>query len=137
TIARHPLAGRNNAISLRLGPPYGSIIGAWHPYGILAAWVRRTWRWTGHSPCSRHHPYVGMVRWSRRLRRLLQSALAGLYGSIRKASFGLGMEGCDSSRRPATNSGNIPGSFEFCKAVRSGGPLPPLRRRISLVSLSR
>jgi len=38
--------------------------------------------------------------------------------------------GCDSSRRPATNSGNIPGSFEFCKAVRSGGPLPPLRRRL-------
>jgi len=36
------------------------------------------------------------------------------------------MAGCDSSRRPATNSGNIPGSFEFCKAVRSGGP--PYRR---------
>src|SRR3989442_16021488 len=34
-----------------------------------------------------------MVRWSRRLRRLLQSALAGLYGSICKASFGLGMGG--------------------------------------------
>jgi len=29
------------------------------------------------------------------------------------------------------------GSAEFCKAVRSGGPLPPLRWRISLVSLSR
>src|SRR3984893_19580617 len=57
-----------------------------------------------------------------------QSALAGLYGSICKTSFGLGMGGCNSSRRPATNSGNIPGSFEFCKAVRSGGPLPPLRR---------
>jgi hypothetical protein len=77
----------------------------------------------------RHHPYIGVVRWSRRLRRLLQSALAGLYGSICKASFRLGMGGCDSSRRPATNSRNIPGSFEFCKAVRSGGPLPPLRRR--------
>src|ERR1700682_6150952 len=69
-----------------------------------------------------------MVRRSRRVCRLLQSALAGLYGSICRASFGLGMGGCDSSRRPATNSGNIPGSFEFCKAVRSGGPLPPLRR---------
>src|SRR6266403_5130012 len=51
-------------------------------------------------------------------------------------ALGLGMGGCDSSRRPATNSGNIPGSFEFCKTVRSGGPLPPLRRRISLVSFS-
>jgi K+-sensing histidine kinase KdpD len=51
----------------------------------------------GHSPCRRHHPYVGMVRWSRRLRRLLQSALAGLYRSVCKASFGLGMGGCDSS----------------------------------------
>src|SRR5258708_29198705 len=46
------------------------------------------------------------------------------------------MGGCDPSRRPVTNSRNIPGSFEFCKAVRSGGPLPPLRRRISLVSFS-
>jgi hypothetical protein len=31
------------------------------------------------------------------------------------------MGGCDSSRQPATNSGNIPGSFEFCKAARSRG----------------
>jgi len=27
----------------------------------------------------------------------------------------------DSSRRPSTNSGNIPGGFEICKSVRSGG----------------
>jgi cytochrome c peroxidase len=32
------------------------------------------------------------------------------------------MAGCDPSRRPVTNSRNIPASFEFCKAVRSGGP---------------
>src|SRR5580700_4253830 len=51
-----------------------------------------------------------MVRSSRRLGRVFQSALAGLYGSLCKASFGLGMGGCDSSRRPATNSGSIPGS---------------------------
>jgi PAS domain-containing protein len=28
-------------------------------------------------------------------------------------------------------------ALNFCKALRSGGPLPPLRRRISPVSLSR
>ena len=48
--------------------------------GILATWLRRTWRRSGHSPRSRHHPYVGIVRWSRLLRGLFQSALAGLYG---------------------------------------------------------
>ena len=87
-------------------------IRAWHPCHMAG----RTWRWTGYSPCSRHHPYVGMVRWSRRLRRLLQSAMAGLYGSICKTSVGLGMAGCDSSRRPATNSGNIR------EALNSGKP---------------
>jgi len=33
-----------------------------------------------------------MVRWSRRLRRFLQSALAGLYGAICRASFGSGWQ---------------------------------------------
>src|SRR5258708_14943999 len=78
-----------------------------------------------------------MVCWSRLPGPVFQSALAGLYGSICRASFGLGMAGCDTSRRATTNSGNIPRSFEFCKAVRGGGPLPPVRRRIPLVSLSR
>jgi DNA-binding response OmpR family regulator len=76
----------------------------WHRWSMAS----KTWRCTGHSPCRRHHPYVGMVRSSRRLGRVLQSALAGLSGSVCRTSFGLGMAGRDSSRRPATNSGNIP-----------------------------
>jgi hypothetical protein len=63
----------------RFAPPVAfALINA---HGILATWLRRTWRRTGHSPCRRHHSYVGMVDWSRRLRRLFQSALAGLHGS--------------------------------------------------------
>src|SRR2546427_3458865 len=58
-------------------------------------------------------------------------------GLSAEQALGSGWEVAISSRRPATNSGNTPGSAEFCKAVRSGGPLPPLRRRISLVSPSR
>jgi hypothetical protein len=42
-----------------------------------------------HSPCRRHHPYVGMFRWSRRLRRLLQSGtlLAVIFGMLLSASL--------------------------------------------------
>ena len=55
-------------------------------------------------------------------------------GLSAKQALGSGWQG---AIHPDDLPRNIPGSFEFCKAVRSGGPLPPLRRRISLVSLSR
>jgi hypothetical protein len=38
-------------------------------------------------------------------------------GLSAKQALDWGWKGCDSSRRSATNSGNIPGSFEFYKAV--------------------
>jgi len=139
---RYPLAGKKQRDFGRIGPPYGSInprmAPIWHPCPIS---FEETW---GDVQDIRlvvdTIPYVGMVplgpdgsadfcnqRWLDYTGLSAEQALGS-------AMAGLRIHPDDLPRI----SRNIPGSFEFCKAVRSGWAASRrFRRRISLVSLPR
>jgi hypothetical protein len=90
-------------------PLCGAIIHAWHPHRILAPWLRRTWRCTGHSPCSRHHPYVGVVARDR------SGKVAKWYGTNTDLEE---RKRAEDALRKSEERYPIPGISELCWSLR-------------------
>src|SRR6202521_2613279 len=65
-IPPHPVQGRNNPISGPIGPPYGSIIRAWHPCGLASKNLEmyRTFALSSTPSLHWHGPLVQTARQS-------------------------------------------------------------------------